>query len=134
MRCEQTGTDPGDYRWLLEVRLVDCDGPPLVVVQLNPSTANDDRSDATVGKVEAWARRQECYSSVIFTNLFAMRTAKQDNLVELAGGEYERAVGSENDGWLRYAMAWASTSSRRGALQGVRSARGLHAGQARSSS
>ena len=56
VRCFDTGSEPGDYRWLLESDLLDATGPALVVVQMNPSTASETRSDSTVGKVEAWAR------------------------------------------------------------------------------
>jgi hypothetical protein len=48
-----TGSKPGDYRWLLESDLLEATGPALVVVQMNPSTASETRSDSTVGKVEA---------------------------------------------------------------------------------
>ena len=57
VRCCESGTMAGDCRWLLEVELTDTSGPPLVVVQMNPSTANNSKSDPTVGKVESWARK-----------------------------------------------------------------------------
>lgn len=104
VRCCDTGNQPGDYRWLLEVELVGAVGPPLVVVQMNPSTATDTRSDPTVGKVENWARRNG-FASVLFTNLFAIRTPTQDDVIALAGHDYEQAVGSENRRWLLEAAA-----------------------------
>lgn len=102
VRCEQTGSAPGDYRWLLEVDLIGSEGPGLVVIQLNPSTANDTASDPTVGKVEAWARRNG-FGSVSFTNLFAMRTPDPRSLVSLAGADFAAAVGAANDRWLAHA-------------------------------
>lgn len=104
VRCSGTGSQAGDYRWLLEAKLVGADGPPLVVVQMNPSTASDTRSDSTVGKVESWARAND-FGSVLFTNLFAIRTPYQPELIAWAGGSYERAVGPENDRWLLEAAA-----------------------------
>jgi len=99
VRCVDTGEAIGDYRWLLESDLVDAEGSTLVVVQMNPSTASITKSDSTVGKVEHWARSND-FGRVLFTNLFAIRTPYQHQIVELSDNTYERAVGPENDRWL----------------------------------
>ena len=100
VRCERSGDRAGDYRWLLEVALLGSEsGGRLVVIQMNPSMASDSRSDPTVGKVESWARRHG-FSSVVFLNLFAMRTPIQAELLGLAANDYSTAVGGENDAWI----------------------------------
>ncbi len=75
-------------------------GPRLAVVLKNSSTASEERSDPTIGKVEAWARR-EGFASVVIVNLFAYRTPYAR---ELARHPYRKIVGPEND---RYILAAA---------------------------
>ncbi len=83
----------GRYRYLLEVRLAEGPGPRLLAVLKNPSTASDRRSDPTIGKVEAWARRRG-FALVSVVNLFAWRSPYPR---KLNGHPYAKIVGSGND-------------------------------------
>ncbi len=90
----------GKLRYLLEITLSDTPGPRLAVVLKNSSTASEERSDPTIGQVEAWARR-EGFATVVIANLFAYRTP---HARELARYPYRKIVGPEND---RYILAAA---------------------------
>lgn len=98
-QCVHTGAGEGEYRYLLEIDLGRC-GPPLVVIGKNPSTAAQQRSDPTLGKIEAWATRHG-YGSVVLVNLFGIRHTRPEHLVNVS---YEAAVGPENDLWIAKAM------------------------------
>lgn len=89
---------PNDYRYQLEVALGA--GPTLTVVLKNPSLADGQRLDPTVGKVEAWARRHN-FGCVLYVNLFAYRSPHPATLNRLT---YAAAVGPENDVALRLAF------------------------------
>jgi hypothetical protein len=52
---------------------------PLLVVGLNPSTANRDKSDITATKVERVAQAED-YRGFVMTNLYPLRTTLPDNL------------------------------------------------------
>jgi hypothetical protein len=101
LRCEP---DAGPYRYLLAVRLADVPvARRLTVVLKNPSTASAVRSDPTVGKVEAWARRQD-FGIVTYVNLFALRATHP---AALNAHPYGVAVGAANDGYIGHAAARA---------------------------
>jgi len=89
-----------NHRYSLVISMKGAPGPRLAVVLKNASTASEERSDPTIGKVEAWARR-EGFASVEVVNLFARRTPYPK---ELAKHPYRRMVGPEND---RYILAAA---------------------------
>jgi hypothetical protein len=93
---------PRLYRYCLELRLSEA-GARLAVVLKNPSTATAERSDPTVGKVSAWARRRG-FGSLAIVNLFGFRTAAP---AVLNGQPYARAVGPENDAHILDAARWA---------------------------
>lgn len=116
LRC----VDPHPYRYVLEVMLVAAPAAeqrPLVVVQLNPSTAGEltkkgrRRSDATAGKVQTWARRQERpYTSVVFLNLFAYKATDPDELAAaLRGQSWDAVVGQDNDQYIADAAQTPAT-------------------------
>lgn len=86
---------PG-YRYRLDVQTDRPRGPRLLVVQLNPSTANSAKSDATIGKVSIWAH-EKGFATVTFVNLFAKRTPHPTELV----GSYAILNGRRNDDILR---------------------------------
>jgi hypothetical protein len=96
--------DSTQYRYWLEVKLAE-HGPTLVVILKNPSTADAERSDPTLGKVEAWARRRG-YGTLIVVNLFARRSTKPAALNQCG---YAAAVGPENDAFIRKAIRSANT-------------------------
>lgn len=83
------------YRYVLEVGLEVAPhlGPRLCVILKNPSRASAFRSDPTVGKVEAWARRHG-FVVVTYVNLFAVRATIPSHLNALS---YAESVGAENN-------------------------------------
>ena len=98
--CEPPHDEPESrlYRYSLTYRLKDREGlPPLVVIQLNPSTAGGeavDSGDATSRRVAGWASRRGQYGSVVFLNLFGRRCTDPLGLLRL---RYDLAVGSRGD-------------------------------------
>ncbi len=96
--CESAG-----YRYRLDVHTSRAGGPHLLVIQLNPSTANSAKSDATIGKVSNWAY-EKGFAKVTFVNLFAKRTPHPDQLI---GPPYGALNGPHNDGMIRAAVTEA---------------------------
>lgn len=100
--------DPaGRYRYRLDVQLAGAasGAPTLAVIQKNPSTATAQRSDPTVGKVEAWASRRG-FGAVHYVNLFALRATDPRALNAVAA---EEAIGPANDATLRAVLASDAT-------------------------
>ncbi len=93
----------GRYRYFLEVRIADGLTRTLTVILKNPSTASAERSDPTVGKVEAWARRNE-FCRVRYVNLFAFRSPYPR---ELNIHPYRVMVGRESDAWIERSLEGA---------------------------
>lgn len=93
---------PRLYRYWLELRLAER-GPRLAVILKNPSTATAERSDPTVGKVAAWARRGG-FGSLLIVNLFALRATQPAALNAVSPA---RCVGPKNDDYLCAATCWA---------------------------
>lgn len=69
--CEKTGDDPGDYRFTLE----QSGERMLIVIGLNPSTANEKTPDRTVSKVLKYAS-ESGYDGFVMLNLSAERATK----------------------------------------------------------
>ncbi len=101
IRCEPE--DDARYRYALEVALREGEGPRLAAVLKNPSRASVWRSDPTIGKLEAWARRHG-YARVVCVNLFAYRSTTPAGL---NGHPYAVIVGPENDTAIRAAVEGA---------------------------
>jgi hypothetical protein len=82
------------YRYVLAVRLVAAPPPyaRLAVILKNPSTASATRSDATVGKVEAWARRATVAALLNRLPYAAMVGAENDAYIQRAVAEADVAV------------------------------------------
>jgi hypothetical protein len=93
----------GRYRYLLEMKIAGGPGARLAVILKNPSTASDRRSDPTIGKVEAWARRRG-FASVSVVNLFAWRSPHPK---ELSGIPNHRIRGPGNDRHIAAAASGA---------------------------
>ena len=93
----------GRYRYFLEVRIAEEPAGVLTVILKNPSTASADRSDPTVGKVEAWARKNN-FCRIRYVNLFALRSPYPE---ELNAHPYRVMVGRENDAWIRRSLQGA---------------------------
>lgn len=95
------------HRYLLEVKLRgdSMTGPRLAVILKNPSTASAVKSDPTIGKVEAWARRRN-FATLLYVNLFAVRSTQP---APLNDWNYAYTVGPENDFYIREAVSQADT-------------------------
>jgi hypothetical protein len=111
----------GQYRYWLLRRW--SNRPLATFVMLNPSTADANSDDATIRKcmgfADAWG-----LGGIWVVNLFALRSTNPYGLVSdevgrryaLDGGVLTRAVGPDNDEWLRAAceydspvLAWGAT-------------------------
>ena len=93
----------GRYRYFLEVRIMGEPAPTLTVILKNPSTASAESSDPTVGKVEAWARKNK-FCRIRYVNLFALRSPYPE---ELNAHSYRVMVGRENDAWIERSLQGA---------------------------
>ena len=101
-QIEPCDESPG-YRYRLDVLTASSSTKQLVVVQLNPSTANTTKSDPTIGKVTYWALEHE-FRHITFLNLFARRTPYPKDLI---GHTYEALVGARNDAVTKAALSKA---------------------------
>jgi hypothetical protein len=93
----------GHYRYLLAVRLTAQPGPHLAAILKNPSTASATRSDPTIGKVGAWARRNG-FASVAVINLFALRATHPAALNHFS---YDEMIGPDSDAHIQAVVATA---------------------------
>jgi hypothetical protein len=88
----------GVYRYYLRGEIVSTkSNSEIVVVQLNPSKANSNRSDATAGKVCNWTARNN-YAVIHFLNLFAKIATIQNEISRQIS--YEEIVDNNNDNQL----------------------------------
>jgi len=81
------------YRYSLKVETDSKSTKKLIVIQCNPSNADANKSDATVGKVSTWAE-EKGFNEVIFLNLFAFISSNPE---DLKNKKYEDIVGSNNN-------------------------------------
>lgn len=72
-------SDDGLYRYRLWRRWDD--GPRMVFVMLNPSTADHSENDPTTRRCIGYAKREGC-ASIDVINLFALRTTKPVHLLD----------------------------------------------------
>lgn len=86
-------------------------GFPLVMLMLNPSTADEDKNDPTVERCERRARARD-FGGLIVLNIFAFRAT--DPRVMKAAPD---PVGPDNDAHIRQAFT-LSTLARAGGLTG----------------
>jgi hypothetical protein len=87
-------SDDRIYRYTL-TRTWDEYAPGLMVIGLNPSTADEHALDPTLRKVRGFAQRNG-YGGFTMTNLFGIRAT--DPKVMMAA---EHPVGPDNDRWLK---------------------------------
>lgn len=76
-------------------------GSYLMVIGLNPSTADETKDDPTIRRCIDFAKRWG-FGALCMTNLFAWRDTKPANMKKAAD-----PVGSENDHWLQECAASA---------------------------
>jgi hypothetical protein len=94
MRSTATFSDCGRYRYRL-LRVWRDDLPKLVFIMLNPSLADENRSDPTVTRCVTRALNGE-YGGVEVYNLFALISPYPKDLLKV-----EDPIGSQNDDYLR---------------------------------
>lgn len=80
------------------------EGPTMVVVGLNPSTANHEEDDATIAKLTRIAK-QRGYARLAMLNLFAYRSTDPKKLREA----FVEPIGARNDHFLMMAFDKAET-------------------------
>jgi hypothetical protein len=102
----------GHYRNKLVVKTDATSSVSMVVIQINPSTANKEKADSTVGKVRQWAKENE-FGTVTFLNLFCLRSPKRKALFGLS---CEELVGSRETKWLKMHLRLRTRSCLRGAI------------------
>jgi len=90
------------FRYVLGRRWAE--GPTLLFVMLNPSTADAEKDDATIRRCMGFAQA-EGYGALEVVNLFAYRATKPRDL-KLAGWP----VGPDNDQHIRTAAAGAAAA------------------------
>ncbi|MGB3244315.1 MAG: DUF1643 domain-containing protein [Sulfitobacter sp.] len=93
-------SDCEKYRYSL-TRIWDRTAPRVLVVMLNPSTADEMRNDPTVERCEQRARRLG-YGAFQVTNIFAFRATDPRDMRAA-----QDPVGPENDGVLLDGTVWA---------------------------
>lgn len=95
----------GLYRYQL-LRRWAWDSYALVVVMLNPSTADASVDDPTIRRVTGFAER-EGYGGILVYNLFAYRATNPRELATVAD-----PVGTMNDSFLTYALQACADTGR----------------------
>lgn len=89
----------GQYRYWLTRRW--SEGPCVVFVGLNPSTADASVDDPTIRRCIAFAKAWGC-GSLAMVNLFAFRATQPADMFAAAD-----PIGPDNDTWIRTASASA---------------------------
>lgn len=97
MKTSATLSADRRYRYHL-IRLWGEGSRRLVVIGLNPSTADETKDDPTIRRCVAFAKREDC-DGLVMLNLFAFRSTKPALLFE-----EEDPVGPDNDRWIRAQM------------------------------
>ncbi len=106
-------SDDGLFRYLLERRWDE--GPPLVFVMLNPSTADAEKDDATIRKCIGFAKHYG-YNAIAVVNLFAFRATKPKDL-KAAGwpvvpGNDQHIIAAARIGVGQVICAWGANANR----------------------
>jgi hypothetical protein len=95
----------GKYRYALHRKW--SDGPSMLFIGLNPSTADADRLDPTLRRVVHFAMRENC-GGMWVANLFAFRATDPRDLIRSYGDTLSREspIGPENDNYLQKMAGW----------------------------
>lgn len=94
IHCDATFSADRRYRYTLS-RLWSLMPPYLVVVGLNPSTADENADDPTIRRCIGFAKREGLYG-LIMVNLFALRSTDPKALLR-----DPHPIGADNDAVLR---------------------------------
>lgn len=87
-------SDNRKYRYVL-IREWDNNKPSLMVISLNPSTADEKKNDPTIRRCIGFAKKWG-YGKLFVTNLFAFRATNPKDLFDS-----KNPVGKNNDYWLK---------------------------------
>jgi len=82
------------YRYVL-VREWDNNKPPIMIISLNPSTADEKTDDQTIRRCVGFAKNWG-YGKLFVTNLFSFRATHPRDLFNS-----KNPIGEKNDYWLR---------------------------------
>lgn len=82
------------HRYVL-IREWDLNKPSLMVVSLNPSTADEKKNDPTVRRCIGFAKKWG-FGKLIMTNIFAFRATLPEDLFNS-----KNPIGNKNDYWLK---------------------------------
>lgn len=85
------------YRYEL-TRIFDESKPIIILIGLNPSTANDKENDPTILKCISYAKNWNC-GGFIMVNLFAFQATKPKDLLK-----EENPIGADNDKYIKAAI------------------------------
>lgn len=89
------------YRWWLFRRWA-AEGPLIIWIMMNPSTADHTKNDPTILKIIRYAKRWG-FGGVLVLNIYAFRTSKPENLPQ----ELSARVGRSNDWWIKTMFRFA---------------------------
>lgn len=95
-------SDCGRYRYILR-RQWDPGAGHLLVVMLNPSTADAEIDDPTIKRCISFARR-EMFGGIVVMNLFAFRATSPNDMKAA-----DDPIGPDNDSWLGTMLTAAPT-------------------------
>jgi len=87
-------SDDRKYRYVL-IRGWDNNKPSLMIISLNPSTADEKRNDPTIRRCIGFAKKWR-YGKLFVTNLFAFRATNPRDLFNS-----KNPVGDKNDYWIK---------------------------------
>lgn len=103
MRKDAVISQCGQYRYLL-MRVWDSGLPVLIIIMLNPSTADALLDDPTIRRGIAFARR-EGFGGIIVINLCAFRATQPDDMKKA-----DDPIGPINDDQIRLLFELAASS------------------------
>lgn len=87
-----------EYRYTLHRKWAE--GPSILFIMLNPSTADEKKDDPTISKCVRFAKRWG-FGSLYVGNLFAYRSTDPEGLKKISKGQ---AIGEENDRYLTHLL------------------------------
>lgn len=94
-------SDCGAYRYELQRRWAK-EGPAMIFVMLNPSTADAEVDDPTIRRCIGFARRENC-DAICVVNLFAFRSPSPTEMKRASD-----PIGPDNNAYLRRVFLSAS--------------------------
>ena len=94
MKTDATLSEDRRYRYVLS-RIWDESKPTVMIIGLNPSTADETENDPTIERCISFARSWE-YGGIYMLNLFAFRATKPKDMFDA-----ENPIGRDNDQYIK---------------------------------